>query len=55
MFSYFLIMYGFGIRIRIYGVDHTYIRLIVRFRNIFDSVNRSFQVSKGLISAIILF
>ena len=47
-------MHGFGIGIRIYGVDHTYIRLIVRFRNIFDSVNRSFQLSKGLIPPIVL-
>ena len=34
---------------------HTYIRFIVRFRNIFDSVNRSFQLSKGLIPLIVLF
>ena len=43
------------IRIRIYGVDHTYMRLIVRFRNIFDSANPSFQLSKGLIPPIALF
>ena len=55
MFSHFKIMYGFGIGIRIYGVDHTYIKLIVRFRNIFDSVNRSFHLSKGLIPPIVLF
>ena len=55
MFSHFLIAYKFGIGIRIYGVDHLYLRLIVRFRNIFDSVNRSFQLSKGLIPPIVLF
>ena len=55
MFPHFPIMYGFGIGIRIYGVDHTYVRLIVRFQNIFDSVNRSFQLSKGLIPPIVLF
>ena len=55
MFSHFLIVYKFGIGIRIYGVDQLYIRLIVRFRNIFDSVNRSFQLSKSLIPPIVLF
>ena len=54
-FSHFSITYGFGIGIRIYGVDHTYISLIVRFRNIFDSLNRSFQLSKGLILPIVIF
>ena len=54
-FSHFSITYGFGIGIRIYGVDHTYISLIVRFRNIFDSLNRSFQPSKGLIPRIVTF
>ena len=54
-FSHFPITYGFGIGIRIYGVDHTYISLIVRFRNIFDSLNRSFQLSKGLILPIVIF
>ena len=48
-------MYGFGIGIRIYGVDHIYIRLIIRFRIVFDSVNYSFQLSKGLIPPIVLF
>ena len=30
--------------IRIHGVDHTYIRCIVRFQNNFDSVNRFFSI-----------
>ena len=55
MFSHFPIMYGFGIGIRIYGVDRAYIRLIVRFRNIFDFVNRSFHLIKGLIPPAVLF
>ena len=55
MFSHFPIMYDFGIGIRTDGVDDAYIRLIVRFRNIFDFVNRPFQLSKGLIPPIILF
>ena len=55
MFSHFPVMYSFGIGIKIYGVEHAYIRLIVRFRNIFNSVNRPFQLSKGLISPIVLF
>ena len=55
MFSHFPITYGFGIIIGIYGADHTHIRLIVRFRNILDYVNRSFQLSKGLISPRSLF
>ena len=53
MFSHFPV--GFGIGIKIYGVEHAYIRLIVRFRNIFNSVNRPFQLSKGLIPPIVLF
>ena len=55
MFSHFLVTYGFRIGIRIYGVDHTYIRLVVRFRSILDSVNRSFQLRKGLILPTVLF
>ena len=55
MFSHFPVMCGFGIGIKIYGVEHAYIRLIVRFRNIFNSVNRPFQLSKGLIPPIVLF
>ena len=55
MFSHFPIMYGFGIGIIIHGVNLTYIRLIVSFRNIFEFVNRSFQLSKGLIPLIVLF
>ena len=55
MFSHFPIMYCFGIGIRIYGVDGAYIRVIVRFRNIFDFVNRSFHFSKGLIPPTVLF
>ena len=55
MFSHFLIVCKFGIEIRIYGVYHLYIRLIVRFGNIFDSVNRSFQLSKSFIPPIVLF
>ena len=47
-------MCGFGIGIRIYEVDHTYIRLIVRLQNIFDFLNRSFQLSKGLSSLFLI-
>ena len=36
-------------------VDRAYIRLIARFRNIFDFVNRSFQLSRGLIPPTRLF
>ena len=55
MFSHFPVMYGFGIGIRFYGVEHTYIMVIVRYLNIFDSVNYFFQLSKGLIPPIVLF
>ena len=54
-FSHFPITYDFGTGIRIYGVDHTYISLIVRFRNIFESLNRSFPLSKGLVPLIVIF
>ena len=55
MFSHFTVIYGFGIGIGIGRVSHTYIRLIFRFRNIYDSVNCSLQLNKGLIPPLVFF